>query len=314
MDIVDEIQWAELCVSLNKQYAQAVAEFLIEEGSSNGIVEEKSPADKDIAILKAYIKNDGGRDGYVHRVAEYMTGLFTAARDYESRPAISVNLIADEDWNKKWKSFFQPLKITGRIVIKPSWKDYHRLDGEIIVELDPGMAFGTGTHPSTSMCLKMIDELERLLAPAGDLRLLDVGTGSGILAISAAKLGFTEIVGIDVDQVAVRVAQMNAELNGVAEELSLSNTPLRMLEGQYPVVVSNILPHVLIYLKEHLLARLAPGGFLILSGIIVEKAPEVKNAFSGALQFFKELQEEQWSCLVFRKDRSQESEIIIKNS
>ena len=118
MDIVDEIQWAELCVSLNKQYAQAVAEFLIEEGSSNGIVEEKSPADKDIAILKAYIKNDGGRDGYVHRVAEYMTGLFTAARDYESRPAISVNLIADEDWNKKWKSFFQPLKITGRPVAR----------------------------------------------------------------------------------------------------------------------------------------------------------------------------------------------------
>jgi ribosomal protein L11 methyltransferase len=297
----EEIQWAELCVSLQKQYAQAVAEFLIEEGSDNGIVEEKSPANKDIAILKAYIKNDTARDGYVHRVAEYMTGLFSAAGDTQSRPDISVNLIADEDWNKKWKSFFQPLKITDRIVIKPSWKDYHRLAGEIIVELDPGMAFGTGTHPSTGMCLKMIDELERRITPAGDLRLLDVGTGSGILAISAAKLGFTEIVGIDVDQVAVRVAQKNAELNGAADRLSLSNTPLRMLDGEYPVVVANILPHVLIYLKEHLLARLAPGGFLILSGILTAKAPEVIKAFSEELQFYKELHEEQWSCLVFQK-------------
>jgi ribosomal protein L11 methyltransferase len=296
-----EIQWAELCVSLNRQYAQAVAEFLIEEGSNNGIVEEKSPEDKDSAILKAYIKNDGERDGYVSRVAEYMMELFTAAGDTGSRPDISVNLIADEDWNKKWKSFFQPLNITERIVIKPSWKDYHRRQGEIIVELDPGMAFGTGTHPSTSMCLNMIDELERRLAPAGDLRLLDVGTGSGILAIAAAKLGFTDIVGIDVDQVAVRVAQKNAALNGSADSISFSNTPLRELQGEYPVVVANILPHVLIYLKDHLTPRVAPGGFLILSGILITKAPEVVTAFSSELQFFKELQQQEWSCLVFQK-------------
>ena len=110
-----------------------------------------------------------------------MTGLFSAADDTQSRPDIAIHLIPDEDWNKKWKSFFQPLKITDRIVIRPSWQNYHRLEGEVIVELDPGMAFGTGTHPSTSMCLKMIDELERRITPSGDLRLLDVGTGSGSL-------------------------------------------------------------------------------------------------------------------------------------
>ncbi len=299
--MIDEIQWAELCVSVRKQYAEAVAEFLIEEGSSNGIVEEKSPADKDTVILKAYIKNDAERDGYVNRVADFVAGLFAAAGDVESVPAIAVNLIPDEDWNKKWKSFFQPLKITDRIVIKPSWKNYHPLEGEIIVELDPGMAFGTGTHPSTSMCLKVIDELEGMLAPQGSLRMLDVGTGSGILAIAAAKLGFTEVVGVDVDQVAVRVAQKNAEINGVTDKVAFSNTPLRMLEGQYPVVVANILPHVLIYLKDHLTPRLEAGGFLILSGILIEKAQEVKNAFAGDMQFFKELHEEQWACLVFQK-------------
>ncbi len=301
-----KIQWAELCVRLNRQYAEAVAAFLIEEGSGNGIVEEKCPEDRSAAILKAYIHNDAGRDGYINRVAEYMTELFTAAGDTASRPDISVNLIADEDWNKKWKSFFQPLKLSERIVIKPSWKDYHRLKGEIIVELDPGMAFGTGTHPSTSMCVKALDELERRLAPEGGLRLLDVGTGSGILAIAAAKLGFTGIVGIDVDQVAVRVAQKNAELNGIADTVSLSNTPLKDLEGEFPVVVANILPHVLIYLKEHLLARLAPGGLLILSGIITEKAAEVRDAFTSDVQFCRELQGEQWSCLVFQKDGRRE--------
>ena len=299
-------QWAELCVRLNRQYAGAVAEFLIKEGSSNGIVEEKCPEDRDAAILKAYIHNDAGRDGYINSVAEYMTELFAAAGDTKSRPHISVNLIADEDWNKKWKSFFQPLKISERIVIKPSWKDYHRLKGEIIVELDPGMAFGTGTHPSTSMCVKALDELERRLSPEGGLRLLDVGTGSGILAIAAAKLGFTGIVGVDVDQVAVRVAQKNAALNGIADAVSLSTTPLKDLEGEFPVVVANILPHVLIYLKVHLLARLSPGGFLILSGIITEKAAEVQAAFTSDVRFCRELKEEQWSCLVFQKDESGE--------
>jgi ribosomal protein L11 methyltransferase len=131
--------------------------------------------------------------------------------------------------------------------------------------------------------------------------MLDVGTGSGILAIAAAKLGFTEVVGVDVDQVAVRVAQKNAGINGVADEVAFSNTPLRMLEGQYPVVAANILPHVLIYLKEHLTARLEAGGFLILSGILIEKAQEVKNAFALDLQLCKELHEEQWACLVFQK-------------
>jgi ribosomal protein L11 methyltransferase len=230
-----------------------------------------------------------------------MAGLFAAAGDHESAPAIAVNLIPDEDWNKKWKSFFQPLKISARIVIKPSWQNYHPLAGEIIVELDPGMAFGTGTHPSTSMCLNVIDELAAELSLQKNLRLLDVGTGSGILAIAAVKLGFTEVVGIDVDLVAVRTAQKNAEINGVADRLSLSNTPLRMLAGEYSVVAANILPHVLIYLKDHLIPRLAPGGFLILSGILIEKAQEVKNAFAVDLPLYRELHEEQWACLVFQR-------------
>ena len=300
--MIDEIQWAELCVSVRRQYAQSVAEFLIEEGSSNGIVEEKSRADKNTAVLKAYIKNDTGRDGYVNRVVDFMAGLFAAAGDDESRPEIALNLIPDEDWNKKWKSFFQPLKISDRIVIKPSWQNYHRLEGEIIVELDPGMAFGTGTHPSTSMCLKVIDELERMLAPRGKLRMLDVGTGSGILAIAAVKVGFTEVAGIDYDQIAIRVAQKNAEMNGVAGMAIFSTTPVRLMEGLYPVVVANILPHVLINMKEHLVARLEPGGYLVLSGILIDKAAEVKSAFAADVDFFKELHEEQWACLVFQKE------------
>jgi ribosomal protein L11 methyltransferase len=152
------------------------------------------------------------------------------------------------------------------------------------------------------MCLKVIDELARRLAPRADLRLLDVGTGSGILAIAAAKLGFKEVVGVDMDQVAVRVAQKNAESNGVAGAVSLSNTPVRLLDGLYSVVVANILPHVLINMKEHLVARIEAGGFLILSGILIEKAQEVKSAFAGDVQLYNELHEEQWACLVFKND------------
>ncbi len=104
-------------------------------------------------------------------------------------PEISIDQIPDEDWNKKWKSFFEPIKITDRLVIKPSWRKYRKKDNEIIIELDPGMAFGTGTHASTSMCLQAIEELAGLLQNKNNLSFLDVGTGSGILAIAAVLLG-----------------------------------------------------------------------------------------------------------------------------
>jgi len=295
--------WTEIVVQVEKKHAEAVANFLLERGST-GIAEENLRLQREspVATLKAYLGADSPVTALVDSLKHYLRGLYALEGGLPAVPAeISVNSIPDEDWNKKWKSFFQPVKVTGRIVIKPSWQNYWKKDGEIIVELDPGMAFGTGTHPSTRLCLKAIDELDGRLAPSEKGSLLDVGTGSGILAIAAALLGFQRVVGIDVDNTAVACACRNADNNRVADRIAFSTTPVRDIQGVFSVVVANILPHTLIHLRQHLVPRVDEKGYLILSGILNEKAQEVITAFSQDIAFTGKLLEEEWACLVFQK-------------
>jgi len=182
------MEWIELKVTVNQNDADAVANFLIESGS-NGIVEDSSPYKKR-TILTSYFENNGTVSVLHENIKKYLNELYCLKDCTDSTPPeISINQIPDEDWNKKWKSFFEPIKITDRLVIKPSWRKYRKKDNEIIIELDPGMAFGTGTHASTSMCLQAIEELAGLLKNKNNLSFLDVGTGSGILAIAASLVG-----------------------------------------------------------------------------------------------------------------------------
>jgi len=216
-----------------------------------------------------------------------------------SLPDLQVAGLPEEDWNKKWKSFFQPISVTERLVIKPSWRDYHCRPGEVIIELDPGMAFGTGTHPSTRMCLRAIDELVPELPP--EARLLDVGTGSGILAIAGAKLGFRDVVGTDIDHTAVRVARKNAEANRVGERIVFSTDGLSKIAGVFDLVVANILPHILIDLRDAFIDHTAGRGYVVLSGILNEKAAPVQGAYAQKMGFVRRLEEEEWCCLVFER-------------
>lgn len=295
--------WTEIIVQVEKKHADAVANFLIEQGST-GIAEENLRLQREspVATLKAYLENNGTVTAVVDSLKQYLCSLYELDGSPPADPPdISVNSIPDEDWNKKWKSFFQPIKVTERIVIKPSWQNYWKKDDELIVELDPGMAFGTGTHPSTRLCLKAIDGLDRQLAASEKDGMLDVGTGSGILAIAGALLGFRRVVGIDVDNTAVACACRNAENNRVSDRIAFSTTPLRDIDGVFSVVVANILPHTLIHLLQHLVARLDDRGYLILSGILNEKAQEVITAFARDVAFSEKLLEEEWACLVFQK-------------
>lgn len=296
-----DIEWAEIVVSVKKCYADAVANFLIEQGST-GIVEEYPKTSADIVVLKAYLlQHDEHAAAVAGSLKNYMISLHALDGTEQLNAEISVNSIPDEDWNKKWKSFFQPVKVTDRLVIKPSWQNYWKKEGEIIVELDPGMAFGTGTHPSTRMCLRAIDELAGTFNKKDTASLLDVGTGSGILAISGKLFGFKHVVGIDFDHVAVKCAAKNASNNNVSACILFSTDPLKKIEGTFDVVVANILPHVLIKMKAELIAHLSDNGFLILSGILNEKAGEVIAEFSQELAFVKQLNEEEWACPVFQK-------------
>ncbi len=219
------------------------------------------------------------------------------AREAELPPPADASRVRDEDeWRDVWKQYFAPRKV-GRFVIVPSWEKYAPQPDEIVLDMDPGRAFGTGGHPSTRLCLVAISELGRCE------RFLDVGCGSGVLAIACAKT-FPEASGIavDVDADAVDVSRENAVRNAVIDRISISATPVEEVHGPFDVVTANILPDVLIPLARPIAARVGDGGTLILSGILRELADGVEAAYAAlGLRTTARLDEEGWRALVMTR-------------
>lgn len=190
--------------------------------------------------------------------------------------AAEVEALPDQDWGEAWKRGLGTLAI-GRAFVRPSWLAEPVPPGMVEIVLDPGMAFGTGTHPTTSLCL---DALSSLLSERPGASVLDVGTGSGLLAIAAAKLGAGRVAGNDNDPVAVRVALENAAANGVSPDLNARDVAAQ--RGPFDVILANILANTLVELAPALAAQLAPGGVLLLSGILTPQEEEVRAAYLAA--------------------------------
>ena len=210
---------------------------------------------------------------------------------------IDVAELPDKDWNEVWKSHFAPIEVSPRLWVCPSWRlGEAPADAKVLV-LDPGMAFGTGTHATTSLCLVALDEL---LAEKPGLDVLDVGTGSGILAIAAKLLGAGHTVGTDNDPVAVRVARENAVLNKV--ELDFSTRDVAAVPGRYTLVVANIMAHVLIDLSGPIVDKVLPGGQLLLSGILDFQGDDVARAFAeNGMEGVARKERGEWVLLHFKK-------------
>lgn len=185
-------------------------------------------------------------------------------------------IVREEDWADGWKKYYQTTHLTQRLVINPSWINYNPAPGEIVVSLDPGSAFGTGTHETTAMCARLLDQYTQ---PGGSV--LDLGCGSGILAIIAAKLGSARVEAVDIDALAVEVAVQNARINQV-EIYCHTGELTDACEERYDLIVANIIADVIRILASDFPARLSPGGLLITSGIIREKLAAVESALLGA--------------------------------
>lgn len=184
--------------------------------------------------------------------------------------------LPEQDWNSSWKASWQPLPVGKRLIVCPSWTDPPDAPGRIVLGLDPGMAFGTGTHFTTGSCLEFVDEVMAEAPPGTDV--LDVGTGSGILAVGALLLGARSALGIDVDADAVAEARQNAERNNVQDRFTATANPLTGSEGRFGLVLANLMAQVILRLADPLAATVAPGGALVTSGVLLCHEDEVGRA------------------------------------
>ena len=260
-----------------------------------------SPALPSEEILKAFLPLDPRLE---HRLAalriyiDSMTALFPEL----AKPGFRTEIIRDPDWGEVWKKYFKPLRASRHIVIKPTWEPFSPSGREIVIEIDPGMAFGTGQHPSTRMCLEAIDGLLIKERPVGSWRVLDVGTGTGILGIACAKLGAGRVLCVDNDGQATKIARENVRINRVEERVTVTGQDVAELTEPFHLVVANLTAKILIEMYPHLVRLVGPGGDLVISGIIEQNRPEIEARFlGGSFPIHRLITEKEWVSYLLKK-------------
>jgi ribosomal protein L11 methyltransferase len=210
---------------------------------------------------------------------------------------VESNIVDESNWKDTWKEFFKPSKVTDRIVIKPTWEEYEKKQGELVIEIDPGMAFGTGAHPTTVMCMKLME------SHSGQFNsVLDVGCGSGILSIAAALLGANNVLGVDIDPIAVEATEKNVELNGFSNIVQFCESDFaRGIEFKADLVVGNLVAELVVLLAENLNKILNPDGLFISSGILTEKLQKTRTGIEKAgFEIIDILEEDGWCAILAR--------------
>jgi ribosomal protein L11 methyltransferase len=304
---VSNPQWIELAVQVDNEAVEAVAEIFSRYGYGGGVAidepfEQEADGDNlQVAttqpfVVRTYLPDDEQARDKIEAVEHalwhlsqmrYVGTLVTAPR-------------AEEDWANAWKEHFYVHRVGAHTVIRPPWREYVRREGDIVIELDPGMAFGTGLHPSTQLCLIALEERMR-----PGMRVLDVGSGSGVLTISAARHGAAAIDALDVEPIAVRATRDNIARNDLATPIHVTVgtvEPTEEFAAQYDLVVANIIARIIIDLAPALIAACAPGGRLITSGIIIDRADEVRAALTAhGLTAIEQHQMGDWVCVEGRR-------------
>jgi ribosomal protein L11 methyltransferase len=281
--------WLQLSVRTDPAAIDAVSNFLIERGSP-GVVIKKSE-------IQAYFVHST-EDALIRKdIKRFLRGL---GRLYTQEPRLRWRLLKDRDWNSSWHRFFKPQKVGDAFWVTPPWASSPTFRHRRVITIEPGMAFGTGTHATTRGCMEFIEKVAASFRGTG-FNALDVGTGSGILAIALAKLGANRVWAVDTDPVALKVAGENLRCNSVRDKIQLSGSQVSRIRKSFPVVVANLTAETILDLAAALEKRVAPQGFLVLSGILNQKTKQVINQFAANFRVTRRKREKEWVTLLLRR-------------
>ncbi len=291
------MQIVKLTISLDAKLVEAVSDFLI--GVHGAAIESAASEEDGPVVLHAFVEKQLRSPAEVQALAgtlktygQELAEIFLCAA-----PDVAVEILEDQDWSESWKVHFKPFAIVPGLVIAPTWEHYTPATGEQLIVMDPGMAFGTGHHETTRLCLQLLHESE-LISSGGTV--LDVGTGTGILAMAAVRFGASRALGIDNDPEAVKAAQDNCLLNRLSEHIEISDKDIADIDAVFDLVVANIVHDVLLELSDDL-ARTAGAGSLLLSGLIDGgQSDNITHCFEEkGLAIVEKRTDGQWCALLF---------------
>ena len=296
--------WVELSIDTPSEFVEPLTQVFTEHGEGGVAIElpaghnpdegEEAPVPERVTVT-TYIPHDNRLEGRYARI-DTAVRLVAHVGDVSE---LRVRVVKEEEWQESWKEHFHALRVGTRTMIVPTWRTYEPREDDVVITLDPGMAFGTGHHPTTRMCLELLE----IHVEPGD-RVLDLGCGSGVLSIAAAKLGASDVFGLEIDPVAASVAVRNVRENGVQDTVTTDEASLPHPQAEadgYDLLVANVSAKVITELAEHIVRVVRSGGTLIFSGILDKQRTEViERMVALGVQFDEGLTDADWVALVGR--------------
>lgn len=311
--------WIEIEIKTTTESVEAITNILHETGAGGSMIEDPKDFEfikqneldwdyvdeelltkghEDDVVIKTYISEEKNVREFVEIVKQRIDMLKDFGLDI-GKGTVELDKVNEEDWANNWKAYYKTTKIGEKVVVKPTWEDYVAKDGDLVIELDPGMAFGTGTHETTSMCIRALEKhVEK------DSEVFDIGCGSGILAIAAAKLGAKKVVAVDLDEVAVIVTKENAEKNEVEGSIDILHGNLTdVVEGKADIVVANIMADIIKILAKDVADFMKDDAVFISSGIILAKVDEVSECLiENGFKILDVTRDGEWAAIVCKKN------------
>jgi ribosomal protein L11 methyltransferase len=283
--------WLHLSLAIGAAKLDAVANFLIEQGAPGVVLKRHG--------LEAYFPRSRGDAALKQRVGRFVSDVETLTCQ-GARPRIKWRVIAGENWHDSWRRFIKPRRVGKSFWVTPPWLTAPKFRSRQVITIEPGLAFGTGTHATTRGCMEFLDQVAASLS-GRSFSALDVGTGAGILAIVLVKLGAKQVWAIDNDPVALEVAKENLRVNGAVDEVHLSGVKLGSIRRRFSVVVANLTAETIVDLADAMEKKVGPKGFLILSGILSLKAEMVRRCFRAKFRLVRQKRGREWSTLLFQR-------------